>query len=40
MKPINKVAIIGTGVIGASWAAFYLSKGFQVSALILQLMQN
>ncbi|WP_151802694.1 3-hydroxyacyl-CoA dehydrogenase NAD-binding domain-containing protein [Acinetobacter guillouiae] len=32
MKPINKVAIIGTGVIGASWAAFYLSKGFQVSA--------
>ena len=29
MKPINKVAIIGTGVIGASWAAFYLSKGFQ-----------
>lgn len=32
MKSVNKVAIIGTGVIGASWAAFYLSKGFQVSA--------
>lgn len=32
MKSVNKIAIIGTGVIGASWAAFYLSKGFQVSA--------
>lgn len=32
MKEIKKVAIIGTGVIGASWAAFYLNKGFQVNA--------
>ena len=32
MKPVNTVAIIGTGVIGASWTAFYLHKGFQVNA--------
>lgn len=32
MKQIKKVAIVGTGVIGASWAAFYLNKGFQVNA--------
>lgn len=32
MKEIKKVAIIGTGVIGASWAAFNLNKGFQVNA--------
>jgi 3-hydroxyacyl-CoA dehydrogenase len=31
-KPIQKVAIIGTGVIGASWAALFLSKGLDVTA--------
>ncbi|SCB51947.1 3-hydroxyacyl-CoA dehydrogenase [Bradyrhizobium shewense] len=31
-KPIRRVAIIGTGVIGASWAAQYLAKGLDVVA--------
>jgi 3-hydroxyacyl-CoA dehydrogenase len=31
-QPIRRVAIVGTGVIGASWAALYLAKGLQVSA--------
>ncbi|MCA1401114.1 3-hydroxyacyl-CoA dehydrogenase NAD-binding domain-containing protein [Bradyrhizobium sp. BRP56] len=31
-KPIRKVAIIGTGVIGASWAAQFLAKGLDVVA--------
>src|ERR1700723_4686074 len=31
-KPIRRVAIIGTGVIGASWAALFLAKGFEVVA--------
>src|ERR1700704_4557274 len=31
-KPIQKVAIIGTGVIGASWAAQFLAKGLEVIA--------
>jgi len=30
--PIRRIAIIGTGVIGASWAALYLAKGLQVVA--------
>ena len=29
---IRNVAIVGTGVIGASWAAYYLSRGFNVVA--------
>jgi len=29
---IRKVAIVGTGVIGASWAALYLARGFDVVA--------
>ena len=29
-KPIQRVAIVGTGVIGASWAAHYLARGFDV----------
>jgi 3-hydroxyacyl-CoA dehydrogenase len=29
-RPIRKIAIIGTGVIGASWAALFLAKGLQV----------
>ena len=31
-KPINRVAIIGTGVIGASWAALFLARGLEVVA--------
>ena len=31
-KPIHRIAIVGTGVIGASWAAYYLSRGFDVVA--------
>jgi 3-hydroxyacyl-CoA dehydrogenase len=31
-KPIQRVAIVGTGVIGASWAAQYLARGFDVVA--------
>ena len=29
---VQNVAIVGTGVIGASWAAYYLSRGFNVTA--------
>jgi 3-hydroxyacyl-CoA dehydrogenase len=31
-KPIRRVAIVGTGVIGASWAALFLAKGLEVVA--------
>src|SRR5258705_7430038 len=31
-KPIRRIAIVGTGVIGASWAAQYLACGFDVVA--------
>jgi len=31
-KPIHRIAIVGTGVIGASWAALYLARGFDVIA--------
>jgi 3-hydroxyacyl-CoA dehydrogenase len=31
-KPIRRVTIIGTGVIGASWAALFLAKGLEVTA--------
>ena len=31
-KPIRRVAIIGTGVIGASWTSLFLAKGLQVVA--------
>lgn len=31
-KPIQRVAIIGTGVIGASWASLFLARGLQVVA--------
>ena len=31
-KPIRRIAIVGTGVIGASWAAYYLARGFDVVA--------
>ncbi len=31
-KPIRRIAVIGTGAIGASWAAQYLARGFDVIA--------
>ena len=31
-RPINRIAVIGTGVIGASWAALFLSRGLEVVA--------
>jgi 3-hydroxyacyl-CoA dehydrogenase len=31
-KPIRRIAIIGTGVIGASWTALFLAKGLEVAA--------
>lgn len=30
MKDVKKIAVIGSGVIGSSWAAFYLFKGYDV----------
>ena len=32
VKPIRRVTVIGTGVIGASWTALYLAKGLEVVA--------
>lgn len=32
LKQVKRVAIIGTGVIGASWAALFLAKGLDVVA--------
>ena len=32
VKPIRRIAVVGTGVIVASWSAFYLSRGFDVVA--------
>ena len=26
-KSVHRIAIVGTGVIGASWAAYYLARG-------------
>jgi carnitine 3-dehydrogenase len=31
-QSVHRVAIVGTGVIGASWAAYYLARGFDVIA--------
>ena|SRR5258706_10403863 len=31
-KPVRNIAIVGTGVIGASWAAEFLARGFDVIA--------
>ncbi|MGW1797418.1 3-hydroxyacyl-CoA dehydrogenase NAD-binding domain-containing protein [Streptomyces sp. NPDC001984] len=31
-KPVHRVAIVGTGTIGASWATHYLARGFDVTA--------
>jgi phosphoglycerate dehydrogenase-like enzyme len=32
IEEIHNIVIVGTGVIGASWAAYYLSRGFSVVA--------
>src|SRR6478672_189712 len=32
IKPIRRIAIVGTGVIGASWSALFLAKGLEVVA--------
>jgi 3-hydroxyacyl-CoA dehydrogenase len=32
VKPINRLAVVGTGVIGASWTALFLAKGLHVVA--------
>jgi len=31
-KPVQHIAIVGTGTIGASWATHYLARGFDVTA--------
>jgi 3-hydroxyacyl-CoA dehydrogenase len=31
-RNIRRIAVVGTGVIGASWAALFLAKGFEVVA--------
>ena len=31
-EPVRRIGVVGTGVIGASWAAYYLSRGFDVVA--------
>lgn len=31
-KAVRRIAIVGTGAIGASWAALYLARGFDVIA--------
>jgi 3-hydroxyacyl-CoA dehydrogenase len=31
-KPIRRIAVVGTGVIGASWIALFLARGLQVVA--------
>jgi 3-hydroxyacyl-CoA dehydrogenase len=32
MDDIRTIGIVGTGVIGASWTAYFLAKGFDVRA--------
>ena len=31
MESINKVAVLGAGVIGASWSALFLAAGHEVA---------
>src|SRR5262249_40539280 len=31
-NPIRRIAVVGSGVIGASWCALFLAKGFKVAA--------
>jgi carnitine 3-dehydrogenase len=30
---VRRISVVGTGVIGSSWAAFYLARGFDVTAI-------
>lgn len=32
LKPVSRIAVVGTGVIGASWTSLFLAKGLQVTA--------
>src|SRR6476619_6861277 len=32
IKPIRRIAIVGTGVIGASWTSLFLAKGLEIVA--------
>ena len=32
VKDVRTIACVGVGTIGAGWAAFYLSRGFDVIA--------
>ena len=33
LEPLSGgIGVVGTGVIGASWAAYFLAKGFDVAA--------
>src|SRR4051812_39568520 len=32
MREIGHVAVVGSGVIGASWAAYFLARGLRVTA--------
>ena len=32
MKPVKTIAVIGTGTIGASWAALFIGHGYDVVA--------
>jgi len=34
-QPVRRIAIVGTGVIGASRAAYYLSRGFDMVATVV-----
>src|SRR3712207_9099022 len=31
-RPVRRVAVVGAGTIGASWAAWFLSRGLEVVA--------
>ena len=31
-KSVQRIAIVGTGTIGASWATHFLARGFDVTA--------
>ncbi|WP_258164133.1 3-hydroxyacyl-CoA dehydrogenase NAD-binding domain-containing protein [Pseudomonas sp. 17104299] len=33
VQSVKRIAIVGTGVIGSSWAALYLARGFEVVAV-------
>jgi 3-hydroxyacyl-CoA dehydrogenase len=32
VQTIKNISVIGTGTIGASWATYFLSRGFKVKA--------